>query len=182
MRSYRILFIPAVLVMLMLASACTFGFDPNAPPIVTIATVTPGGSAPSGESGVVTHIVDGDTFDVNLNGVTKRVRYIGINTPESDQACYAEATAADSLLISGKTVTLVKDVSETDIYGRLLRYVYVGSTFINDALVQQGYAEAVSYPPDTAHYDEFVALEKEAAAANRGCHPTGIFNDGSYTR
>jgi micrococcal nuclease len=110
------------------------------------------------------------------------VRYIGINTPESNEPCYAEATAADSLFVSGKTVRLVKDVSETDVYGRLLRYVYVGDLFVNAAMVEQGYAEAVSYPPDTAHYDEFLQLEKEAAAANRGCHPTGIFNDGSYTR
>jgi endonuclease YncB( thermonuclease family) len=165
------------LIIVGLLSACTFGFDPN-------ATVSPDLSTPAqgGETGTVVHIVDGDTFDVNLNGQTKRVRYIGINTPESNEPCFAEATAADSLLINGKTVRLVKDVSETDIYGRLLRYVYVGDMFVNAALVQQGYAEAVSYPPDTAHYDEFVQLEKEAAAANRGCHPTGIFNDGSYTR
>src|SRR5690348_6371663 len=99
----------------MMVSACSFGFDPNAAGGGT--TSTGGGSAPvSGETGVVTHIVDGDTFDVNLNGQVKRVRYIGINTPESYEACYAEATQADSLLIMGKTVTLVKDVSETDIY------------------------------------------------------------------
>jgi micrococcal nuclease len=68
------------------------------------------------------------------------------------------------------------------VYGRLLRYVYVGDLFVNRALVEQGYAEAVLYEPDHAHYNEFVQLEKEAASGNRGCHPSGIFNDGSYTR
>jgi hypothetical protein len=40
----------------------------------------------------------------------------------------------------------------------------------------------VSYPPNTAHYEELKRLEIEAAGARRGCHPTGIFDDGSYTR
>jgi micrococcal nuclease len=180
MKSFQITFALIVLLIVGLVSACTFGFDPNATPAISIATVTPGGQG--GEVGIVTYIVDGDTFDVNLNGQTQRVRYVGINTPEKGEACYDAATAADSLLVMGKQVTLVKDVSNTDQYGRLLRYVYVGNMFVNAALVQQGYAEAVSYPPDTAHYDEFVQLEIEAHNANRGCHPTGIFNDGSYTR
>lgn len=171
-----------VLTVVMLLSACSFGFDPNAPPIITIATATVGGAPPSGQSGAVTYVIDGDTIDVNLNGQTQRVRYIGMNTPERDEPCYEEAKAANALFVQGKTVTLVKDVSETDVYGRLLRYVYVGSLFVNQALVEQGYAEAVSYPPDTANYTFFLRLEGDARAANRGCHPTGIFNDGSDTR
>jgi micrococcal nuclease len=110
------------------------------------------------------------------------VRYVGMNTPERDEVCYSEATQANTIFVSGKTVRLVKDVSDRDVYGRLLRYVYVGDLLVNRALVEQGYAEAVLYDPDRAHYDEFVTLEKQAAAANRGCHPSGIFNDGSYTR
>lgn len=172
----------ALVSVVMLISACSFGFDPNAPPIITIATSTPGGVAPVGETGQVTYIVDGDTIDVNLGGQTFRVRYIGMNTPERDEVCYSEAKAANALFVQDKTVTLVKDVSETDVYGRLLRYVYVGSLFVNQALVEQGYAEAVSYPPDTAYLDFFRQLEAQAVAANRGCHPTGIFNDGSNTR
>ena len=79
-------------------------------------------------------------------------------------------------------VRMVKDVSETDQYGRLLRYVYVGDIFVNARLVEEGYAEVVSYPPDTAYFTQFRDLERAAAAANLGCHPTGIFADGSYTR
>jgi hypothetical protein len=48
--------------------------------------------------------------------------------------------------------------------------------------VQNGWAEAVEYPPDTAQTAYFRQLEVEARNANRGCHPTGIFNDGSDTR
>lgn len=160
-----------VLVVLILA-ACTFGFEP-----VPIDTVTA-----TGETGNVVGVIDGDTIDVMLNGQRVRVRYIGVNTPERDEACYAEATAANAALVQGKTVTLVKDRSETDVYDRLLRYVYVGDIFVNAQLVASGYAEAVLYQPDDAHYNEFLNLERQARSANLGCHPTGIFNDGSDTR
>jgi len=159
--------------------ACTFGFDPNAPP----PTGSGGGSAPSGDTAQVTQIIDGDTIDVRMaNGTTERVRYVGVNTPERDEVCYREATQANRLLVEGKTVTLVRDSSDRDQYDRLLRYVYVGDLFVNRAMVEQGYAEAVLYQPDRANYDLFLRLEREARAGNRGCHPSGIFNDGSDTR
>jgi endonuclease YncB( thermonuclease family) len=163
-------------VLSLALSACSFGFDTNVPP------ATGGGGNTGGDTATVTQIIDGDTIDVNLNGRTVRVRYIGVNTPESSEVCYREASQANSIFVSGKTVRLVKDVSDTDQYGRLLRYIYVGDLNVNAALVEQGYAEAVSYPPDTDQYNTFVSLERAARAANRGCHPTGIFNDGSETR
>ena len=137
---------------------------------------------PSGVTGVVTRVIDGDTSDVQIDGAGYRVRYIGINTPERDEPCYQEATVANAALVENQTVTLVRDVSETDPYGRLLYYVYVGDTFVNAELVAQGYAEAVVYPPDTAYADTFASLEASARAAGWGCHPTGIFDDGSTTR
>ena len=142
-----------------------------------------GGAAPvGGASASVTRVIDGDTIDVDLNGVGYRVRYIGMNTPERDEPCYADATAANAALVSGKTVTLVKDTSNTDQYGRLLRYVYVGSDFVNADLVRDGWAENAEYPPDTKYAATFRQLEAQATAANLGCHPTGIFDDGSTTR
>lgn len=135
-----------------------------------------------GDGGTVTNVVDGDTIDVSMNGTEYRVRYVGVNTPERDEVCYREATNANSALVMGQTVTLVRDTSDTDRYGRLLRYVYVNGVNVNAELVRQGYAEAVEYPPDTAQTATFRDLEAQAAAANLGCHPTGIFNDGSTTR
>jgi len=127
--------------------------------------------APVGEQGVVSHVVDGDTFDVMLNGVEYRIRMIGIDTPEvyGGVQCYGpEASSATKQLIEGKTVALQKDVSETDKYGRLLRYVYVGGTFVNDWLVRQGYAYASTYPPDVAHSQQFAEAQHEAQANGRG--------------
>ena len=135
-----------------------------------------------GETAQVTDIIDGDTIDVDINGVGYRVRYIGVNTPERDETCYADATNANADLVDGQTVTLVRDSSNTDRYGRLLRYIYVGNVFVNAQLVQEGWAESVEYPPDTANAATFRQLEDAAARSNLGCHPTGIFDDGSTTR
>lgn len=137
-------------------------------------TATP--AAVTGQAGLVTHIVDGDTIDVLIEGEEYRVRYIGVNTPERDETCYADATDANAALVRGQSVILVTDVRDTDVYDRLLRYIYVGDVFVNAALVEAGYAESVHYPPDTAHAAEFDRLAAEARAEGRGCWPTGVFD------
>jgi micrococcal nuclease len=81
----------------------------------------------------------------------------------------------------GQTVRLIKDKSETDPYGRLLRYVYLGDLFINAELVRLGYAEAVEYRLDTAQADYLESLEAQARADNLNCHATGVFADDSAT-
>lgn len=136
----------------------------------------------TGEMAQVTRVIDGDTIDVRIDGATYRVRYVGVNTPERDEPCYRDATAANAALVEGQTVRLVRDVSDTDRFDRLLRYVYVGDVLVNAQLIARGYGEVVSYPPDTRFFEYFRDLEIEAAAAGRGCHPTGIFDDGTYTR
>ncbi|MCY4021237.1 MAG: thermonuclease family protein [Chloroflexi bacterium] len=130
----------------------------------------------------VTRVIDGDTIDVLIDGKTARIRYVQINTPERDQPCFRESTQANAELVAGKTVRLVPSKRLIDPFDRLLRYVYVGDIMVERVLVEEGFAEVVLYPPNDAHYEEFVRLEAEAAAAGRGCHPTGIFDDGSTTR
>lgn len=182
MRNRSFYVIPGIL-FLFLLSACTFGFDPNVPPATGGGGGTgSGGNVPAGEDAVVTRVVDGDTIDVTINGQSFSVRYVGMNTPERDEACYDAAKQANALFVQGKTVRLTKDTSEADRYGRLLRYVYADGIFVNQALVEQGYAEVVSYPPDNAQFENFRNYESQARAANRACHQTGIFNDGSDTR
>jgi len=120
------------------------------------------------EKVMVTRVIDGDTI-VIAGGA--HVRYIGMDTPEiyPEVEFYGpEAKAKNIELVEGKVVTLVKDVSETDKYGRLLRYVYVDGLFANGELVRLGYARAVAYPPDTRHESLLSQLEKEAKAAKLG--------------
>lgn len=120
---------------------------------------------------LVTRVVDGDTVEIEGG---KKVRYIGINTPEtvdprqSVQCFGKEAANKNKELVEGKKVRLEKDVSETDKYGRLLRYVYVGNIFVNEYLVQEGFARATSYPPDIKFQSKFQTAETQAQAVNRG--------------
>jgi micrococcal nuclease len=116
----------------------------------------------------VVRVIDGDTIEIA--GGT-HVRYIGMDTPETypEVEFYGpEAKAKNIELVEGKLVTLEKDVSETDKYGRLLRYVYVDGVFVNGELVRLGYARAAAYPPDTKYQWQLEQLEKEAKAAKLG--------------
>jgi micrococcal nuclease len=118
--------------------------------------------------GYVTSVIDGDTIRARVEGAIVQVRYIGIDTPESGDYYATNAKARNSQLVYGKVVTLVKDTSETDIYNRLLRYVIVGDTFVNFVLVNEGYAEAAEYPPDTACASTFSGAETSALINDRG--------------
>ncbi len=114
----------------------------------------------------VKRIIDGDTFELTDG---KSVRLIGIDTPEVGETCSTQATNQLSSLIGGETVYLEKDVSETDIDGRLLRYVDVNEVFVNLELVYYGYAYAVSYPPDIAYASQLADAEDNAQSHERGC-------------
>jgi len=130
--------------------------------------------APS-ETAVVTEVIDGDTIEVLLDGRPYRVRYIGIDTPERDEACFSDATTANAAYVEGEAVRLVQDVSHTDRFDRLLRYVYVDEVLINAELVAGGWAESKRYQPDDTLYDYLETLEATAVEAQLGCHPAGDF-------
>lgn len=123
----------------------------------------------------VTSVVDGDTIKVSVGGGVQTVRYIGIDTPETVhpskpvQWMGPEASAANKALVEGQTVYLEKDVSETDHYGRLLRYVWLADgRMVNEELCRMGFAQSSSYPPDIKYQDRFVAAVQEAREAGRG--------------
>ena len=122
----------------------------------------------------VTRVVDGDTIRVEIDGEEYRVRYIGIDTPETVDprrpvGCFGkEASERNRQLVEGQTVGLEKDVSETDSFDRLLRYVWVEDQMVNAALVEEGYALASTYPPDVRYSGRFETLQSEAREAARG--------------
>lgn len=121
------------------------------------------------EIGFVKSITDGDTIIVEINGVDYKVRYIGVDSPEpSSGDLGVSASNANMHLVLEKQVILIKDASEKDKYGRLLRYVVVGDTFVNDYLVSIGMAVAVSYPPDTACDITFKKTQSHAKDNNLG--------------
>jgi len=114
----------------------------------------------------VTYIVDGDTLDVSTG---ERVRLICIDTPERGEYYYGEASDYLKSLTLNKEVDLVKDVSETDRYGRLLRYIYLkDGTFVNELLVENGYAKADPHSPDTTLCPQIQNVEDKAKNNNLG--------------
>ena len=140
---------------------------------VPTATLDPIASAE--QVGVVVDVIDGDTIEVEIEGEAYRVRYIGIDAPEAGATCGDEATDLNADLVEGQTVRLVRDVSPTDRYDRLLRYVYVDDVFVNAELIKRGAAEAKRYPPDTAQALALETAEAEARAGLPGCYALGVF-------
>lgn len=105
------------------------------------------------EVGTLLDVIDGDSIRVAIQGSIFEVRYIGIDTPEynSDQRQAAiEAAEENEKILSTSLVYLFKDQSETDKYGRLLRYVISDDKFINLELVRSGHAQVKKYYPDTS--------------------------------
>lgn len=152
-------------------------------------TVTVGPDTPTVRTSAaqVISITDGDTIRVRLqSGQEERVRFIGVDTPESTtriEPFGKEAAAFTKRHLEGKTVHLELDVSERDRFGRLLAYVWlepptgdsvteVRAKMFNARLLLEGFARIMTISPNVKHSEMFVALEREARNANRGLWAT----------
>jgi micrococcal nuclease len=139
---------------------------------------------PPGVQALVVRVVDGETIEVDGAVGRTTVRYIGVDAPETaplGQAvgCFSrKAGNRNKELVEGRTVFLEMDVSETDQFGRLLRYVYLEDTqMVNEVLVAEGFALASPSQPDVKHQDRLRAAQLQARNAGRGlwgpaCRPT----------
>ncbi|MBP8591185.1 thermonuclease family protein [Candidatus Shapirobacteria bacterium] len=123
------------------------------------------------EKAKVARVIDGDTIELEDG---RKVRYIGIDTPETVDPkkpvqCYGkEAYLENKSLVEGKEIEMEKDVSETDHYGRFLRYVWAKEVFINEYLVREGFAHAVTFPPDVKYQGLFLEAERKAREESKG--------------
>lgn len=123
------------------------------------------------EKAKVTFVYDGDTIELTDK---RKVRYIGINTPEINWAkgkpqCFAtESAKINQEMVKGQEIEMAKDTSETDKYGRLLRFVWIDGIFVNDFLLRQGFAKLDIVPPDTNYSGQFKEAQKEARDNKRG--------------
>jgi endonuclease YncB( thermonuclease family) len=124
----------------------------------------------------VTEFVDGDTIAVNMNGKIEKIRFIGVDTPETHDPrkavqCFGLAAAAFTKnLIGSNNVRLESDPINTnrDRYDRLLRYVYLpDNTLVNAEIIKQGYGFAYTGFP-FGKSDEFIADQTAAREANKG--------------
>lgn len=119
----------------------------------------------------VASVIDGDTIKLEDGS---KVRLIGINTPETvdprrEVGCYGkEASEFTKTRLVGKEIRLEKDVSETDKYKRLLRYVWIDDTLFNEELIREGYAQVSTYPPDVKYKDRFLVAQEDARNNKKG--------------
>jgi endonuclease YncB( thermonuclease family) len=169
-----------LLLAVLLAAACggPLGASPTPQGVGANDQLRPVGPL---EEAVVTRVVDGDTIVVRIGGQQMRLRYIGIDAPEmgdpGPEPWGREATDANERLVAGQRVHLERDISDTDRFGRLLRYVWLRAQFndgtetwtmVNRELVSLGVARAVSFPPDVQHQEVLRAAEREARDAAVG--------------
>ena len=144
-------------------------------------------SAPKETGGYfyVERAVDGDTL--KLSG-GERVRLIGVDTPELHESQKLERDAARSRkdiatiqgmgrqaaeftrsLVQGRKVSLEYDVKKRDRYGRILAYVYLeDGTFVNAKIIEEGYGQVMTIPPNVKHADHFLELERQARQDGKG--------------
>ena len=141
--------------------------------LIALALAGCGGAATTTR---VERVVDGDTIVVQMGDHSERVRYIGVDTPESVKPgvrvqCFAKAAAAaNRRLVLGRSVRLEYDAEARDRYGRLLAYVYRvrDGLFVNAELVRRGFATVATFPPNVAHEREFRRLANRARLSGRG--------------
>jgi len=138
----------------------------------------------------VSRVIDGDTIKLSDGS---HVRLIGIDTPESGYNAKLardvkrghkdidailkmgkEASNFTRGLVQGKKVRLEFDVEKRDKYGRLLAYVYLDDeTFLNAKIIEEGYAQVMTIPPNVKHADLFLKMQREAREKGRGLWKEG---------
>ena len=133
-----------------------------------------GGSAPA----QLERVIDGDTIVAQVDGREERVRYIGIDTPETVKPdtpvqCFgpqAHELNARLLGAAGAPLTLRFDRELRDRYGRLLAYVFRGGDglFVNARLIEAGAARTLAISPNTSRAAQLSGLQRDARAAGRG--------------
>lgn len=123
------------------------------------------------EFATVVRVIDGDTVELSDG---RRVRYVGINTPEIEHGgqkgeCFGEeAKQKNKELVEGKEVRLVRDVSEKDKYGRWLYLVFIENRFVEEILIREGYARVMTMKPDVRYAQDIAQWVREAKGKNAG--------------
>ena len=117
---------------------------------------------------LVARVIDGDTVELASG---ERVRYLGLDTPEMlpQQECGAvAATELNRVLVEGREVELLPGPEDRDRFGRLLRYVFVESVFVNAELVREGMARPQAFHPDERFHQVLTQIATDSRLASRG--------------
>ena len=135
--------------------------------------------------GTVTRVVDGDTAEITVNGDKRRVRFLGVDTPETVhpnkpvQFYGPEASAFTKQSLTGKRVWLEYDRSPQDRYSRHLAYIWTAKPksitdetirrdMFNARMLLGGYAKVMIIKPNNRYAKQFAEYESEARNAHLG--------------
>ncbi|HEV7734837.1 MAG TPA: thermonuclease family protein [Candidatus Binatia bacterium] len=154
--------------------------------VVVLAAVAHA-AVPARRTATVVEVTDGDTIVVRVDGATKRVRLIGIDTPEmhdsdkldrdvarsgqSRDAIQAQGRAARDFVVgrlAGRTVALEADVEPRDRYGRMLAYVWLDDVLVNALILERGWGRLLTVPPNVRRVTQLRAAEQAARASRAG--------------
>lgn len=155
---------------------------PEPPPLLKPAEPVRSLIPPGVERVRVRSVADGDTVTLEDG---RKLRYIGLDTPERDQPLHADAKRLNESLVLGRDVYLEFDAEPKDRYGRLLAYVYVrlesgDEKFVNAELLRAGLARIYTFPPNVKHVESFKAAQRGAIEAGRGSWKGYVFNSKPY--
>lgn len=129
------------------------------------------------EFATVTKVIDGDTVRLEDG---RRVRFIGIDTPEfharrghpADKKRAQEAKDELSRLVLGRKVRLESDAESHDAFNRHLYYIWIDKVLINEVLIEKGFAKAYPFEPNVRHKELFASAEARAQEAKLGIWTT----------
>lgn len=162
-----------VLLLILVLGLLIAGFSTlNKPVNINLPIPSPSQPTPNPQAQTDTYkvirVIDGDTIEVQKNNKAVKVRYIGIDTPETDECFGKESAGENKRLVLNKDIRLETDVQELDKYNRLLAYVYVNDLFVNEELIKKGFAKVATFPPNVKYADKFIAAQKEAREQEKG--------------
>jgi len=124
----------------------------------------------------VTQVIDGDTIEVQTENGLRKIRMIGIDTPETRDPrkpiqCYGPEASVQAKKTLKNKVYLEKDYSQGDKgkYGRLIRYVYtLDMKDFGLEMIQGGFAREYTYRKAYQHQGKYREAEKLAKAEKVG--------------
>ncbi len=114
--------------------------------------------------------IDGDTIKIMYEGKETNVRYLLIDTPETNhprlgkQPFGEEAKRRNQELMNSGKLEIEFDIGQKyDKYDRLLAYIYIDGESVQEKLIAEGLARVgYVYPPNTRHLDAYEKAQNEA--------------------
>lgn len=140
--------------------------------IIAMGTVFINGRGETSNWVRVRWVNDGDTVVLNDG---RKLRYLGINTPEIDyerqlgQPYAYVAKRFNRKLVDGKKIRLEFEQKKTDRYGRILAYAFLADgTFVNRQLLAKGYGYYYPSSRPGKYDDLLLKTQREAMSAKTG--------------